>query len=135
MAATNMDRSSVTARVCTEWLTVLVAVTIIWKSGMAKLMSTAAMNRRGRRVRAVYCVNRLCPHMIRYDAQSATSTSAALAMSCTFGSKRWIVALVTKSPPVSKSVVLRMNLNHTFRRRPTLSSRILATTRLGWTIV
>jgi len=51
------------------------------------------------------------------------------------GSKRWIVALWTKSPPVSKSVVLRMNLNQMFRSSPTLSSSSLARTRFGWTIV
>jgi len=73
--------------------------------------------------------------MIRYDAQSAINTSAALAISWTLGSNVWIVELATKSPPVSKSVVLRMNLNQTFSSRPTLSLRTLATTRFGWTMV
>src|SRR5438552_12461790 len=63
-------------------------------------MRTAAINSRGRRMRALYWVETPWPHMIRYDAHSATSTIAALATSCSLGSKRWIVELVMKSPPL-----------------------------------
>ena len=86
-------------------------------------------------MRAVYWVKSPCPHMIRYEAHKAISTRAALAISCTFGSKRWMVALFTKSPPVSKSVVLSTNLNQTFSSKPTLSSSSRARMRFGWTIV
>ena len=95
--------------------------TTAWKSGSEKLMRTAPMKRRGSRIRAEYWVRSPWPHMIRYEAHIATSTSAALETIWTLGSKRWIVALAMKSPLVSKSLVLRTKSNQTLSRSPTLS--------------
>jgi len=133
--AARVERSSCVLKLCTAWLIALAAPTPIWNIGSAKLISTTAMKSLGSNMRAVYWVKRPWPHMIRYEAHKAMRTSAASATSCTFGSKRWMAAAFTKSPPVSRSVVLRMNLNQTLSSSPTLSSSILARIRFGWTMV
>src|SRR5260370_4771624 len=82
----------------------LLAGTTACSIGSAKLMRTTDSNSRGSRMRAVYWLRKPWPHMILYEAQIATIARAPLAMSCTLGSKAWMVELDVKSWPVSKSV-------------------------------
>src|ERR1700730_4439666 len=70
--------------------------------------------------------------MIRYEAQTTRNANAASATSCTVGSNLVMVTLRVKSPPVSKSVVRRMNPNHTLSSKPRLPSTSAETIRLGW---
>jgi hypothetical protein len=67
---------------------VLLASMTICSSVCEKLISTAAISRRGRRMRAVYCERRPWPHMMRNEPHIATTTNAASARYCTHGSSR-----------------------------------------------
>src|SRR3982074_380776 len=109
----------------------LLAATTIWKSGSEKLMSTTPSNKRGSKMRAVYWLRRPWPHMIRYEAHSVITTSAASATTCTFGSSCWIVTLVMKSRPLSNAVAPRMKPNQTLSSSPTLLLRRATTTSFG----
>ena len=110
----------------------LLACTSACTSGREKLMRTADMKRRGSMIRAVSWLRSPCPHITRYEAQITTSVRAPSATSCTVGSNVWIVELVVKSCPVSKSVVWSMKPPQTLSRRPRLSSSRALTTRFGW---
>src|SRR5689334_15749574 len=92
-------RSSWTAAVWIAAQIELLAVMNIWNSGIAKLMRTAPISRRGSNIRALYCVETPCPHITRYEAQRAMRTIAAFATIWSLGSKRWMVALPMKSRP------------------------------------
>ena len=107
---------------------VLLAATTAWIIGNAKLMSTAPMNRRGSRMRALNWLRSPCPHMIRYDAHSVTSTNALFASAWTVGSNCVMVAFWMKSWVVSRSVVRSTKSNQTLSKSPRLSlSRTAAT--------
>ena len=84
-------------------------------------------------IRAVSWLRSPCPHITRYEAQITTSVRAPSATSCTVGSNVWIVELVVKSCPVSKSVVWRISPNQTLSSRPMLSSSTTLTRRLRCT--
>src|ERR1700682_4574854 len=95
---------------------VLLASTTIWRRGCEKLISTAPMNKRGSRMRAVYCERSPWPHMIRKEPHIAINTRAESHRNWTEGSYRRIVEFEMNSLPVSKLVVLRMKRNHTLSK-------------------